>query len=79
MNQPSRYFEMDYEVPFPGAAAPFDTSEPPMEDTSDESDEEAEPHAHDADITNVLNLARLRRSSHNDEEGVRASQRRRTR
>lgn len=69
MNQPSRYFEMDYEVPFPGAAAPF--SEP-----EDSSDEEEGPHGV---VTDVLNVARPTRNNNNDEEGVRPSQRRRIR
>ncbi len=71
---------MDYEVPFPGAAAPF--SEEDDEDES--SDEDEGPHPHGARVTDVLqmDLTALRRSSQsavNDQEPARSAQRRRIR
>lgn len=68
VNQP-RYYEMDYEVPFPAAAA--------FSEDDESSDEEEAPQPGHGLSQVQAGLALLR--GRNDEEPARATQRRRTR
>ena len=67
---------MDYQIPFPGAAAPF-AEEEDDDESSDEEEEEIEPAPFELGLVPATNLTALRRSSHNDQDPSRPSQRRR--
>lgn len=71
----SRYYEMDYQIPFPGAAAPF-AEEEDDDESSDEEEEEIEPAPFELGLAPAT-LTALRRSGHNDQDPSRPSQRRR--
>lgn len=66
---------MDYQIPFPGAAAPF-AEEEDDDESSDEEEEEIEPAPFELGLAPAT-LTALRRSGHNDQDPSRPSQRRR--